>query len=143
MAALTQTAANVAIGSSSTPTKTVQYGESVTQGQPLYKSSVDGKYYKTDCNDTAAKAACAAIALTPGGADAYGLVALPGSRAEESLINLGATLAVGTTYSIGQTVGSIVPNADLTTNDFVTNIGIAATADFLDFQVTISNKQKA
>ena len=120
----------------------MQYGEAITQGQPVY-NAVDGKWYRCDANDGAIKARCGGIALTPGGVDAFGLIALPGSTPGESLVNLGATLAVGITYSVGATVGQINPNGDLTTNDYVTNIGIAVSASLLDFQVTISNTQKA
>lgn len=142
MAALSQTPANVAIGASSTITRRVQYGEAITQGQPLYENT-DGKYYQCDANDGVAKSRCGAIALTPGGIDAYGIIAVPGSTPGQCTINLGATLAVGTTYSVGQTKGSIVPNADLTTNDWVCNIGVAISTSLLDFQVQVSNIQKA
>jgi len=142
MAALSQTPANVAIGSSTTPTRIVQYGEAVTQGQPVYAAS-DGKWYRCDANDGAIKARCGGIALTPGGVDAFGLIALPGTSAGQSYVHLGATLAVGTVYAVGQGVGEIDPIADTATNDYVTTIGIAISTAILDFQVAISNVQKA
>src|SRR5690606_160513 len=64
MANISQTAANVAVGASTTPTRLVQFGEAVTQGQPLYQHT-DGKYYQCDANDGVAKALAAVIALTP------------------------------------------------------------------------------
>lgn len=142
MADISQTAANVAIGAQTTPTRIVQYGESVTQGMPLYKATT-GKWYQCDANDTSAKAVCEAIALTPGGADAYGLVALPSATPGASLVNLGATLAVGTMYAVSATKGAIAPVADITSTQYVTAIGIATTTALLDFQTIISNTAKA
>lgn len=142
MANLSQTPGNVAVGAATTLTKTVQFGEAVTQGQPVYKAS-DGKYLQCDANDTALKARCEGIVLTPAAQDGYGLIALPGASAGQCTVNLGATLAVGTVYCVSATKGAIAPVGDLTTNDYVTVIGIASTAALLDFQVSISNTQKA
>jgi hypothetical protein len=143
MADITVTAANVALGASTTPTQIVQYGEAVTQGQPLYRLAADGKWYRTDANDGVAKAVVGAIALTPGATNAFGLVALPSSVAGQSLVNLGATLAVGTVYAVSANVGGIAPIADITSTQFVTVIGIATTTALLDFQPSISNTAKA
>jgi hypothetical protein len=143
MADLSVTAASVAIGASTTPTRVVQYGEAVTQGQPLYRNATDGKRYRCDANDGVAKAAVAEIALTPGAADAYGLVALPSSTPGQSLVNLGATLAVGTVYAVSANVGGIAPIGDITSTQFVSVIGIATTTALLDFQPSISNTAKA
>jgi len=142
MADLSQTAANVALGASTTPTRVVQYGEAVTQGMPLYFAS-DGKWYQADANDTAAKAAVGAIAVSPGAINGYGLVALPASTPGKSLVNLGATLAVGTVYAVSATKGAIAPLADIVSTQFVTVLGIATTAALLDFQPSISNTAKA
>lgn len=143
MADISVTAASVAIGASTTPTRVVQYGEAVTQGQPLYRNTTDGKHYRTDANDGVAKAVVAAIALTPGATDAYGLVALPSSTPGQSIINLGATLAIGTVYAVSANVGGIAPIADITSTQFVSVLGIATTAALLDFQPSISNTAKA
>lgn len=115
----------------------------MTQGQPLYRNTTDGKYYRCDANDTAAKAVVAAIALTPGATDAYGLVALPSNVPGRSLVNLGATLAVGTHYAVSATVGAIAPIADITSTQFPAIIGVATTAALLDFQPSISTVAKA
>ncbi len=143
MADLSQTAANVALGASTTPTRVVQYGEAVTQGQPLYRDATTGKWFRCDANDGVAKSRVGAIALTPGATDAYGLVALPSSVPGQSLVNLGATLAVGTAYAVSASVGAIAPIADITSGQFVTVIGIATTTALLDFQPSISNTAKA
>ena len=142
MADISQTAANVAMGGASTPQEVVQFGEAVTQGQPLYQST-DGKFYRCDANDGLVKAACKAIALTPGATNGYGLVAKPATTPGRSLVNLGATLAVGEVYAVSATVGRICPVADLASTQFVTVIGVAISTSLLDFQVAIGTVAKA
>lgn len=135
MANITQTAANVAAGSSTTRVQLVQAGEAITQGQPVYLAS-DGKYYQTDANDTAVKAQAKGIAVSPASTDGYFLMAVDG------LINLGATLAVGQVYVVSATKGAIAPYGDLTTNDYVTILGVATTTALLDINILISGVQK-
>lgn len=142
MADITQTAASVALGAQTTPEKKIQVGEAVTQGMPLYKHT-DGKWYQCDANDGVAKAACGAIALSPGAIDGWIMAALPSTTPGASLVNLGATLAVGTVYGVSATKGAIAPIADITSTQFVSVIGIATTAALLDFQPSISNTAKA
>lgn len=134
MADLTQTPANVAVGGAETPTRRVQYGEAIAQGMPVYQSDSDFKFYKSDA-DTAATAKCGGIALTPGSADEYGIIATPSTDPDRSLVNLGATLTVGETYVVSTTTGGIAPIGDLLSGDFACIIGIAKTAALLDHQV--------
>ena len=140
MADISQTAANVGIGAASTPTRRVQAGEAVTQGDPVY-SSTDGKWYQCDANDTAAKARCAGIALTAAATDGYFLIAEPGTTPGQSLVNLGATLTVGEIYVLSATKGNIAPEGDLATGHYVTVLGVATTAALLDFRPIVSNAQ--
>lgn len=142
MADLTQTAANVASGASTLKVRQVQYGESVTQGMPVYLSTSDSKYYQCDA-DASASAVAAGIALTPGSTNGYGIIALPATEPGKALVNLGATLAVGTVYAVSATKGAICPIADLSTGDYITTLGIATTAALLDLQIAISNTAKA
>ena len=137
MAAITVTPANVGFGEETVVFQIGQAGEAITQGQSLYRSSSNNKLYKADANDTAAKAVVVGIALTPASTDGYFLFA------ESGLVNVGATLAVGTLYAVGQTAGSIVPVADLTTNDYVTYIGTATTTALLDVAIHVTGAQKA
>jgi len=99
------------------------YGATISAGQSLYLDSADTKWKLADCNATAAIAAIAGIAITPGVLDGSGLIATGGS-----VILVGTTMAVGTIYLVGQTPGSIVPDADLVTSDIVSQIGIGKTA---------------
>ena len=142
MADLSQTAANVALGASTTPNRVVQVGENVTQGMPLYFAT-DGKWYQCDANDGVAKAVVGAIVISPASANGYALVALPGTTPGVSLVNLGATLAVGTVYAVSATKGAIAPIADITSTQFVSVLGIATTTALLDFQISVSNTAKA
>jgi hypothetical protein len=142
MADLSITAANVAIASLTTPTRSVQYGEAVTQAQPLYRST-DGKWYRCDANDGAAKAVCGGIALTPGATDGFGIIALPGTSPGQSLIIIGATLSVGMQYAVSTNVGGIRPITDAGSTQFVTTIGTAISATVLDFVVTVATVARA
>lgn len=135
MADISITAANVKTGASTTRVQLVQGGEAITQGQPVYLAS-DGKYYQTDANDTAIKAQAKGIAMTPAATDGYFIMA------NDGLVNLGATLAVGQVYVCSATKGGIAPYGDLTTNDYVTILGIATTTALLDINFIISGVQK-
>ena len=143
MADISQTAGNVALGGANVPTRIVQFGEAVTQGQPVYQSASNSKYYQCDANDGVEKAVAAGIVISPAGADGWGVIAVPASSPGKSLINLGATLAVGTVYAVSATKGAIAPIADLSSTQFITVLGVATTAALLDLQVVVSNTQKA
>lgn len=110
---------------STTRTKRVVYGETVAAGQSVYLDTADNKWKLLDVNAASALVAGSAgigVAMTPGIATGYGDVAYTGS-----IILVGTTAAVGTTYFGGQTAGTFVPHADLTTADYVTRLGTAET----------------
>jgi hypothetical protein len=120
---LTVTAGNVKPTSSSTKTARVRFGEAVTQGQPVYKST-DGKYYKADA-DASGKDAAVGIAITPASTDEYGYIVT------EGLMNVGATLTVGVIYCVSDAAGGIRPSTDNGTGDKVTILGVATTSSVL------------
>jgi len=122
MTALSQTPANVGIGSSGTRTRTVQAGEAVTQGMPVYLNT-DSKHYRADSNLSAVAAKAIGIAITPASTDGWFVM----QEGPNGLVNLGATLTVGETYCVGATAGQIVPIGDLTTGDYPCILGIATT----------------
>lgn len=134
MADVTVTAANVK-PTSTAIVQNVTYGESVTQGQPVYLSS--GKYYKADANASATAAAAVGIALTPGGTDEFGIIATGGT------IDVGGTLAVGRVYVVSATAGGIAPSADLSTGHYVTTLGVATASNRLLLNVKVSGVQYA
>jgi hypothetical protein len=132
MADLTQTAANVGLSGSAGQIKIVQAGAAVTQGEPVYQLAADSTHHPCDVNDTAAKAAAVGIALTPAATSGFFAVALPGC-----LVNLGATLVVGTIYMVSES-GAIMPESDKTSGDYPTILGIATAADTLPLDITLS-----
>lgn len=133
MANLSQTAANVGVGSTAEIAR-VQVGEAVTQGQPVYQ---DGSlYYQCDANNTAPRAVAKGIVLTPASTNGYAVICTGG------LVNLGATLTVGTPYYLSATKGAICPYPDLITGDYVTYLGTATTAALLDLNIDATGIQK-
>ena len=115
---------------SNTVTRNVIYGATVAAGQPLYLDISDGEWKLADANASVTTADAKGIAITPGVDAGYGLVAVNGS-----IILVGTTMAVGETYYVGGTAGTIVPDADLTTSDWVTRLGTAATATQIDLSI--------
>jgi len=135
MADLSQTAANVKL-MSATQVTVGTAGEALTQGQPVYLSA--SKWYRCDANDTAAKAVAAGIVLTPAATDGIVVIAPNGAS-----VDLGATLAIGTTYAVSATVGGICPIADITSGQYPTILGTATTAAKLPLSIIVGTVAKA
>lgn len=121
MADLSITAASFGYsGSTPASLEYVQFGETVTQGQPVYYDSATGTYKKADANASSTTAQAVALAASPS-ASGYGLIAKRGSK-----VILGATVASGTEYYVSNTAGGICPKADLTTGaSYVNRVGYA------------------
>jgi len=141
MTNLTQTPANVAPGALTLRTKPVTWGETITQGMPVYKSTTDQKYYKASAGTLVASKA-EAIAMSAGVADGPGIIALPSNIPGVALVNLGATLAVGEVYAVSATAGAIAPYSDLVSTKFVTILGVATTTALLDLCCVASGVAK-
>lgn len=138
MADITVTAANVKIGTSATTTlRTVLYGDTITQGQPVYSDTTDSDKYKRADADVLATAVAAGVALTPGVSGDYGVIVTDGPFVP------GATLTVGATYVVSTNPGGIAPIADLASGDFTTILGVATTAAILDLDLYVSGVAKA
>jgi hypothetical protein len=135
MADLSQTPVNVQLAGGGVSLRTVQVGETTTQGQPMYLKSSDNKYWRADA-DAEASATARGIALTPGAANDYIVLATAGD------VDLGATLTVGETYCVSTNVGAIAPIGDLTTGDYVSILGTATAADTLDLDIRNSGIAK-
>lgn len=131
MAAITVTAGNVA-PSSGTRYRTVVAGESVTQGQPVYRKSSDNRYYKAD-NGAQASARAAGIALDAASAGQPMVIAITGST-----LNIGGTVTVGAAYYVGSS-GGIIPAADLGSGDYVTFLGVGVTTTNIKVGILISD----
>lgn len=125
MADLTQTAANVKLQSVGSVTVDVA-GEALTQGQPCRLAN--GKWFRCEAGDDAAKANCGGLVLTPASTNGRFCRLLPGAE-----VDLGSTLVVGEVYVVSNNIGAIAPIGDLGTGDFVTPLGVALAADALRF----------
>jgi hypothetical protein len=129
MADITVTAASVKLGSTSTTYKRVQYGETITQGQSVYLKASDNKWWKADANALeSAGSGGVGIAITPGVADEYQIIATGG------LVNCGATLVAGMAYFVSNTAGGIMPAGDLSSTEYTTYLGSATSAALLNMQ---------
>lgn len=128
---LSITAANFKIKGMTPQYRTVQYGETVTAGQPVYLKSADSKYWKADNDVDQATATVAGIVYTGGAADGYGVIIVSGP------VDLGATLTAGQTYVLSSTAGGICPHTDLGTSDWIVTLGVATASDY--FIVDINN----
>jgi len=138
MADLTQTAANVAAGANAVIEKRFKFGATVAQGKPVYLSAAN-KWLLADNNVSAVEAGQygVGIALNAGSDGQEAAVQTEGE------INLGATLAVGTTYGVSATAGMICPDADIASTNFVTILGVAKTAAILRLKPIVSGIARA
>ena len=137
MADLTITAASVVKGAGARIDRNGYAGETITAGMPVYKAST-GFWMKADSNSATALARTA-IGIALNGASQY----QPIDVQTEGEINLGATLAVGTTYGVSATAGMICPDADIASTNFVTILGVAKTAAILSLKPIVSGIARA
>lgn len=133
MADLVITAANVDYISGGSKA-TVDAGETLTAGQPIYILSTDGKAYKADANASATTAKAVGIALNGATLNQPVTYAKPGAT-----INPGATVAVGSWYVVSATAGGIAPIADQATGWRPNLVGYATAADRLVLMMTNTN----
>jgi hypothetical protein len=112
----------------------VQYGGTVSVGQPLAQSS--SKFVAADANASLALAAAEGIAMTPGVTDGYGIMASGGP-----VILVGTTMVVGETYLVSPTAGGIMPNVDRATGSYVTRLGTASSTTQLDLSIKATEIQ--
>jgi hypothetical protein len=123
------------------PASNAQYlrgdaGELALAGAPVYRKASDGKYYNADA-DEASKADAVGIAVN---------TAHPGQPISVQVggdIDLGATLTVGETYVVSDTIAKIAPIADLGAGDIVTILGVATAAANMRMGVLASSTAKA
>jgi hypothetical protein len=137
MADLTITPTSVAVQSGGGG-QLVQFAETTTPGDALYRSTSDGKYYLADC-DAEATAKVAGIAITYGSADDYGYM----FSASSQDIDLGATLTSGEIYVVSDTAGNIMPYSDLTTGQYLSIIGFARSTSLLKLDINVTGFTKA
>jgi hypothetical protein len=136
MADLSVTAANVVKGSTA-EVKDGIAAVTITAGQVLYADASDGfKLKLAQCDTTAAEAAVVGIALNGGSANQ------PIRYITRGKYNPGGTVTIGIIYALSAAAGAIAPNADLTTGNRVTVLGIGTTASEIDVQIHVSGVAK-
>lgn len=117
-------------GASATRTLDVQFGEAIAASDMVYLKASDGKYYRADANVTAAEALTAGICLVGGAIDGFGIIATAGV-----VILVGVAMDIGDAYYLSRNIGKIMPQLDLQPGDFVSYLGNATAATFLDLNI--------
>lgn len=126
MADLSITVASVALSSGGV-CKDFASSTTITAGMVVYLTS----------NNVWAKAGCTTATLAGNGSRVgialhAALSGQPLAVQESGVVNLGATLTVGTLYCVSATAGNICPFADLATTNKINILGIATTTALLD-----------
>lgn len=137
MADLTQTATSVVASNRSEVRQEEGIaGATITAGMPIYKDSTDGHKLKPAQATTLAAAAVVGIALN-GGASGQPIEYVT----RDPALDVGATLGVGAVYVLSAAAaGGIAPEADITTGQFITILGVADTTGALNFSTGEANR---
>lgn len=122
MANLTITAANVVKGDDA-QTKDGLAGATITAGQVVYLNPTTKRWGLAD-NNSATAAERVAVGIALNGASA----GQPLEVQTSGKITIGATVVVGTIYTLSDTAGAIAPAADLATGEYVTTLGVGISA---------------
>lgn len=128
MANLTITAANVKQVLNGTPfptrKKAVVWGATVVAGNSVARDPSSGKWVLADNNVSAIISGTegVGIALSGGGDDQPGFVAVGGD------LDINATMTIGETYQVSSGAGLVAPVGDISTN-YPTTLGLALTAN--------------
>lgn len=136
MADLNITAANVVAGAGA-QTKTGTAGATIPAGDIVYLDTVTtGKWQLADGD--------AATAAARGQTGSFGM-ALNSASLNQPLVvqtagpvTVGSVLTAGAAYYLSDTPGKLCPLADLATGDYVTLLGLAASATVLNLDVQYS-----
>lgn len=121
-----------------TQVRRVTYGETIDAGEAVYYDTTDEEYKLADANNTEETAQAVGIAITPGVDGGEGYIATGGS-----IILVGATVAVGQAYVVSQTSGGIDTEGTLTTNDYVTFLGIGESTTQIALNIQATGIQHA
>jgi len=113
-------------------------GEAILAGQSVYSDSTDSNKIKlADCNASAATAT--AVGLAANSAPAAGQ---PVSYLTDGDMTMNAVLVQGEIYLVSATAGGISPEADIvTTDDYVSIIGVAKSTTVLSIKINNSGNQ--
>lgn len=132
MADVSITVANVELVSG-TPFSGIA-GASITAGDAVYIDGTDSNKIKLADPTDAATDAAVGIAVSNATTGSTVLYAKSGA-----VVDIGGTVAVGGVYVCsGASAGGIAPEADLTSGDYVTILGVAITATNIKLNVFVS-----
>jgi hypothetical protein len=135
MVDITVTAANVDAGTNGR-IGTGKAGVAITAGKVVYFDRVNRDYRLADA-DVEASAKAAGVAVCDAAAGQIVSFQIDGTYAA------GATVTVGALYAVSVTAGGIAPIADLGSGDFVTVLGIGATATEIKLGIWATGVAKA
>ena len=113
--------------------RSVNWGETVTQGQMVHLNTSDQKYWLSKGN-AAGTAKVTGVALTAGAANQPGVIGLPGKN---SVLSLGANVATnhGDYVLATNTAGAFQPFADMTSGAHLVFVGPALNTTAMRFDV--------
>lgn len=117
-------------GSQSTRKLDVKFGELCAFGDLLYEDKTTGKYKKTDADLSLAAATIAGICLVGGALDSWGVMATNGP-----VILTGPTLVTTEVIFASGTPGKMMPDSDLTSGDWVGQVGMPTSTQVLDIAI--------
>ena len=140
MADLSITAANVVQSTGARVNNQYVAGETVTAGQVVYLKASDSRWWKAQCDGTAAESG---YGVSRGIAMHAASAGQPLAVQESGAITIGATVTVGLEYYLSATAGGICPIADLTTGNYLTIIGYATSASVVTLMMTATGVAKA
>jgi len=112
-------------------------GATITQGQAVYQKSTDGEWYLAQADGTAEESGYGVevgIALIAA-ADGQPIVVQTSGE-----ITPGVAAAVGIIYCVSETAGGIAPIAEITTDSYVTILGVGDSAN-IDLSIQASGSQ--
>lgn len=136
-AAYTLTAANVVPTANSSRFFGIA-GETITAGQPVYKSATDGKLYLVDAND-ATKIAIVGLAINSAAAGQT-----LGYTDNDATFTHGlATTAAGDVIVCGSTAGALNPSADIASTWYPIVVGVAISATQMVLRIIQGTAAKA
>lgn len=140
MAVVTITPANVQLGAGSgantSNTYPVILGATATEMQAVYVDTADDNKRKLAVNSATATAQVEGLLLTPGDDLDQAIVVTSGVKVE-----FGGTLTAGETYYLSSTAGAVEPGSDLSSGDYITQIGFALTTSVMYVNIVVTGEQ--
>lgn len=112
-------------------------GETIAQGKSVYRKSTDGKWYLAQSDGTAEESGYGVevgVALTSAAINQPIVVQISGE------LDPGVAAAAGIIYCVSETAGGIAPIADITTDSYVTILGVGDGVN-IDLSIQASGNQ--